>query len=166
MGTCTECRNYRTCNGAAVGGSCSPEESLQITEEVARSDAPGGTATLNEVPRATTTYNTVGHSYEPPATAAEEVAIAPEELDQSVNNNNAEASEPIVDIVIVGSPGDARRIANERAERRGQRYVALLQRYNRNLNRDLNERWRPNENTPDDIEEAIEPEANDDSAPP
>ena len=103
-----------------MGGSCSPEESLQITEEVARSDAPGGTATLNEVPRATTTYNTVGHSYEPPATAAEEVAIAPEELDQSVNNNNAEASEPIVDIVMVDPTGtDSGRIADERAERKG-----------------------------------------------
>ena len=120
-------------------------ESLPITEEVAGSNAPSGTAALKEVPRAAATYNTVGHTYEPPA-ISEEVAIAPEEPDQGVNHANDGASEPIVDIhvVTVDPTGtDLGRIADERAERRGRRYEALLQRYNRDLNRDLGERWRP-----------------------
>ena len=154
VGTCGECRNYRTCSGAAAGGPCSSEESTtQSAEAVEGSDAAGGTATRIEVPQSTATYNAVGHSYGSQTIAAEEAASAPEELDQQEVNGNAATSEPIVDIVVVGPPGEAGRSADERLDQGGQRYVAILQQYNRNHNRELNEPWRPNEIAPDELVE-------------
>ena len=96
IGTCGECRNYRTCSGAAAGGPCSSEEPTTLrTDAVEELNAARGTVARLEVPQPTATYNAVGHSYGPQTTVVEEATPAPEEPDQQEADGNATTSEPV-----------------------------------------------------------------------